>query len=475
MPQQPSTKALARLTQSSASDLPSAAMESLLPLLPGLAADFKLSGFSLKDGAGLVEALQIDPLMALEQVALRGTAQQRSAMCKHLTDEAMLAGPELGALVRESADPRSAYKIFVLGYLVNSVEELAAFFGAEAKGGSAVLADCLFERFGGFTILEWTVFFDRCRSGYYKTEFENIAVRGINAQFLQDWAVKFLNEGDAGAKRMKARMDASISGFATKRAEIAEMTDEARAAIAARFEAKRIQDARLSRLESEAAKRRADHEHWLTELQIFEHWERQVEEMATDNEGRSVLVKKWVVCEKTHSQAKRKQMNQVRRDRKEAAYIRLVDFFECFVTLDADSAVVLAKAWGNFWKDKWHFANAENPDAYPDGWKAYAQVEARRIWRVRHRLDAKSLLRWLLAGKYPDAPEKQIQREAQQSIFEWGQHWPDVLEKALSVEDAVPMTKNEWLVQQVVLWARQNDCEHPLAEYLIPHTIAPTK
>ena len=467
MPQQPSTKALATLTQSSASDLPSAAMQSLLSTLPALAADFKLSGFSLKDGTGLVEALQIDPLMALEQVALRGTAQQRSAMCKHLTDEAMLAGPELGALVRESADPRSAYKIFVLGYLVNSVEELAAFFGTEAKGGSAVLADCLFERFGGFTILEWTVFFDRCRSGYYKTEFENIAVRGINAQFLQDWAVKFLNEGDAGAKRIKSKMDYSMSGGS--------MTDEARATIAARFEAKRIQDARLSRLESEAAKRRADHEHWLTELQIFEHWERQIEEMATDDEGRSVLVKKWVVCEKTHSEAKRKQMNQVRRDRKEAAYIRLVDFFECFVTLDADAAVVLAKAWGDFWKDKWHFANAENPDAYPDGWKAYAQVEARRIWRVRHRLDATSLLRWLLAGKYPDAPEKQIQREAQQSIFEWGQHWPDVLEKALSVEYAVPMTKNEWLVQQVVIWARQNDCEHPLAEYLIPHTIAPTK
>jgi len=442
-------------------------MQSLLPILPALAADFKLSGFCLEDGTGLVEALQSDALIALQQVALRGTVQQRSALVKHITDESMLAGSELGALVRESQDPRSAYKIFVLGYLANSVEELAAFFGTEAKGGSAVLADCLFERFGGFTILEWTVFFDRCRSGYYKTEFENIAVRGINAQFLQDWAVKFLNEGDAGAKRMKARMDDSMSGGS--------MTDEARATIAARFEAKRIQDARLSRLESEAAKRRADHEHWLTELQIFEHWERPVEKMATDEEGRSVLVKKWVVCEKTHSEAKRKQMNQVRRDRKEAAYIRLVDFFECFVTLDADAAVVLAKAWGDFWKDKWHFANAENPDAYLDGWKSYAQVDARRIWRVRHRLDATSLLRWLLAGKYPDAPEKQIQREAQQSIFEWGQHWPDVLEKALSVEYAVPMTKNEWLVQQVVLWARQNDCEHPLAEYLTPHTIAPTK
>ena len=432
-------------------------------MLPGLAADFKLSGFCLENGTGLVEALQSDPLMALQQVALRGTAQQRSALVKHITDESMLAGSELGALVRESADPRSAYKIFVLGYLANSVDELAAFFGTEAKGGSALLADCLFERFGGFTILEWTVFFDRCRSGYYKTEYQNIAVRGINAEFLQDWAVKFSEEGDAGAKRIKARMDDSLSGGV--------MTDDARAAISARFDAKRIQDARISRLESEAAKRRADHEHWLTELQIFEHWERQVEELTSDDEGRMVRVKKWVVCEKSHSEAKRKQMNQVRRDRKEAAYIRLVDFFECFVTFDADAAVEMAKAWGNFWKDKWHFANAENPDAHPDGWKAYAQVEARRIWRVRHRLDATSMLRWIFAEKYPDAPQKQVQKESQQCIFDWGQHWPDVLEKALKVEGAVPMTKNEWLVQQVILWAKQNDCEHPLGEYLTPHTI----
>ena len=334
-------------------------MQSLLPLLPGLAADFKLSGFCLEDGTGLVKALQSDPLMALQQVALRGTAQQRSALVKHITDESMLAGSELGALVRESADPRSAYKIFVLGYLANSVEELAAFFGTEVKGGSALLADCLFERFGGFTILEWTVFFDRCRSGYYKTEYQNIAVRGINAEFLQDWAVKFSEEGDAGAKRIKARMDDSLSGGA--------MTEDARAEISARFEAKRVQDARIGRLESEAAKRREDHEYWLTEVHIFEHWERQLDELATDAEGRAIRVKKWVVCEKSHSEAKRKQMNQVRRDRKEAAYIRLVDFFECFVTLDPDAAVVLAKAWGDFWKDKWHFANAENADSYPDG------------------------------------------------------------------------------------------------------------
>ena len=467
MHQPPSTGALATLTQPSASDLPSAAMQSLLPLLPGLAADFKLSGFCLEDGTGLVKALQSDPLMALQQVALRGTAQQRSALVKHITDESMLAGSELGALVRESADPRSAYKIFVLGYLANSVEELAAFFGTEVKGGSALLADCLFERFGGFTILEWTVFFDRCRSGYYKTEYQNIAVRGINAEFLQDWAVKFSEEGDAGAKRIKARMDDSLSGGA--------MTEGARAAILARFEAKRIQDARLSRLESEAAQRRADHEHRLTELQIFEHWERQVEELAIDDEGRTVRVKKWVVCERSHSEAKRKQMNQVRRDRKEAAYIRLVDFFECFVTLDAAAAVVLAKSWGNFWKNKWHFANAENPDAYLDGWKAYAQVEARRIWHVRHRLDATSLLRWLFAEKYPDAPQQQLQKKAQQCIWDWGQHWPDVLEKALEFPATVPMTKSEWLVQQGVRWAKQNNCEHPLGEYLTPHTIAPTK
>lgn len=443
-------------------------MQSLLPILPALSADFKLSGFCLENGTGLVEALQSDPLLALQQVALRGTAQQRAAMCKHITDESMLAGSELGALVRGSADPRSAYKIFVLGYLANGVDELAAFFGTEAKGGSALLADCLFERFGGFTILEWTVFFDRCRSGYYKTDYQNIAVRGINAEFLQDWAVKFSEEGDAGAKRIKARMDDSLSGGV--------MTDDARAAISARFDAKRIRDARLSRLESEAAQRRADHEYWLTELQIFEHWERQVEELATDGEERTVRVKKWVICEKSHSEAKRKQVIQVRCDRKEAAYIRLVDFFECFVTLDdADAAVVLAKAWGDFWKDKWNFANAENPDAYPDGWKAYAQVEARRIWRVRHRLDATSLLRWILAEKYPDAPQKPLQKEVQQFIFDLGQHWPDVLEKALEFPATVPITKSEWLVKQVILWAKENDCAHPLGEYLTPHTIAPTK
>lgn len=449
-------------------------MQSLLPILPVLASDFKLSGYTLKDESGkdtgitLEAALQSDPLVALQQIAIRGTAQQRSAMCKYLTDEAMLAGTELGSLVRESADPRSAYKIFVLGYLANSVEELAAFFGTEAKGGSALLADCLFERFGGFTILEWTVFFDRCRSSHYKTEYQNIAVRGINAEFLQDWAVKFSEEGDAGAKRIKARMDDSLSGGA--------MTDDARAAISARFEAKRIQDARISRLESEAAARRADYEHWLTELHIFEHWEREVEELATDNEGRTVRVKKWVICEKSHSEAKRKQMNQVRRDRKEAAYIRLVDFFECFVTFDADAAVVLAKAWGDFWKEKWYFANAGNPDAYLDGWKAYAQIESRRIWRVRHRLDATSLLRWAFAEKHPDAPQKQVQKEAQQCIWEWGQCWPDVLEKALEFPATVPMTKSEWLAQQVILWAKKNGLDHPLSEYLLPpHTTAPTK
>lgn len=466
-PKQPSIKALGKLTPISASNLPSAAMQSLLQILPALASDFKLSGFCLENGTGLVEALQSDPLMALQQVALRGTAQQRSALVKHITDESMLAGYELGALVRESEDPRIAYKIFVLGYLANSVDELAAFFGTEVKGGSSLLADCLFERFGGFTILEWTVFFDRCRSGYYKSEYQNIAVRGINAEFLQDWAVKFSEEGEAGAKRLKAKMDDCFSGGV--------MTDDARADISARFEAKRIQDARLSRLESEAAKRRADYENWLTELHIFEHWERQVEEMATNDDGRTVRVKKWVVCEKSHSEAKRKQINQVRRDREEAAYIRLVDFFECFVTLEVDSAVVLAKSWGDFWKDKWHFANAENPHAYPDGWKAYAQVEARRIWRVRHRLDATSLLRLLFAEKYSDVPQNQVHKKAQQCIWDWGQHWPDVLEKALEFPATVPMTKSEWLVQQVVCWAKQNNCEHPLGEYLTPHTIAPTK
>jgi hypothetical protein len=420
------------LTRISASEYHLAPLAHVQNILPAIQQDFKLASFTFTED---------DVVMQMQEVALKGTSIQRTALAKHLILEACLAGEELSAIVR-GPDARKRYAIFVAsgnpsapGFIANYVAELAAFYGTEPKGNLFDLADHLFENFGGFTILEWVKFFENCKRGLYKTEYQHIASRGINADFLHDWAVAFQTEGQSAVDNLRRQSaeHAEQSGIGQLDSGLPGQT------IAERMAELEEERTRLNILESKAQKIRDQFEQDMTEVVPYTYWEKK--------EGIE-----WVMCEAADPDRQRSYTHPVRVDRQIAHYTRFVRFLEWFVTFDSSEADALAKRWVERWK----------ADVLESGsgiaWEDYARIQSKKLRLLAYKLSPRVVLQNCtaqmpdMANKHP----KEVADRIDSTLFAWSKAWPDVLENLLKRE-LMPPTKDEWLLHQAFLFADRMD------------------
>ncbi len=71
---------------------------------------------------------------------------------------------------------------------------LAESFGVQFQGDTEDLAEDLVEDFGGYSVLDFMIFFSRCKKSKYKNENQHINVRGINREFVYDWITQYDKE-----------------------------------------------------------------------------------------------------------------------------------------------------------------------------------------------------------------------------------------------------------------------------------------
>ena len=215
--------------------------------------------------------------------------------------------------------------------------------------------------------------------------------------------------------------------------------------------------ARLMRLESEAARLRAEREESLTELVKMAHWEKQIDVEGMDESGNPVTLRKWVMCDEAEQGAEVMRENWVRQDTGIAAYLRLVEFLGLFVTFDSAEAEHVAREWGEVWKQEW----ADRHPLLKSRWKEYARAQAKSLrLSLPRSLTPASILEHAAKQRYPSTEPRILSGKIRATLRKWENEWPDVLEGYME-RGIVPPTKSSWLLHRALLWSKENTGSWP--------------
>lgn len=112
---------------------------------------------------------------------VRGSVVQCAALLDHLDATCDLAMPEISTLNRDVAQEA----------IISGITQCCDFLGVNFAGDLPVFSVMAFDMYKGLSILEWMRFFDGVRKGRWKSDYQNVSVRGLNPEFLLDWLEKF--------------------------------------------------------------------------------------------------------------------------------------------------------------------------------------------------------------------------------------------------------------------------------------------
>jgi hypothetical protein len=131
----------------------------------------------------------------INMICTGGNTKQRNALARKLTIKDGLALESTEALINKAKDKVVTMQIYDK-CIADNIVLLAETFGCEFKGDLLDVADVLRNAYKYFSLLDWNLFFNYCKDGRYKTEYQNISVRGINLEFLNEWVKQYDGERD---------------------------------------------------------------------------------------------------------------------------------------------------------------------------------------------------------------------------------------------------------------------------------------
>lgn len=161
-------------------------VESSLPYvdesLRGIMRDPVLSNFPF-DQASFAEIVY--------RVIRSGTVLERAALARQLTPKSASFFPNVGTQVGKSFEliQTAIEDIFKPMFKI-----LADHYGVPFNGDQNSVAYSLITEYGGLSFADFLIFFERVKSGRYRTEFQHIATRGINSDFLFTWLDQYVEE-----------------------------------------------------------------------------------------------------------------------------------------------------------------------------------------------------------------------------------------------------------------------------------------
>ena len=111
----------------------------------------------------------------------RGSIVQVSAILDHLDATCDISMPEISKLDRVLAQEA----------IHSGINQCCTFLGVNFAGDLPVFCVTAYDMYKGLSILEWMRFFDGVRKGKWKSDYQNVSVRGLNPEFILDWLEKF--------------------------------------------------------------------------------------------------------------------------------------------------------------------------------------------------------------------------------------------------------------------------------------------
>jgi len=131
--------------------------------------------------------LQFDTAESIvETIFFTGSIVQKSAILATLDASCDLSMPELKNFQRSVAQ----------NALRDSILQCCEFFGKGFEGNLEQYVVTIYDNYGGFSIMEWMRFFDAVTKSKFKEDYQHISVRGLNAEFINDWLEKFGEKRD---------------------------------------------------------------------------------------------------------------------------------------------------------------------------------------------------------------------------------------------------------------------------------------
>lgn len=413
-------------------------LASLYDQLPMIIDDFRLSGLPFN----------IEPIEQIVLgVMLKGTSSQKTALLKYVPMDCTFYFPDVKKMFSGNIEKWELGKDFITA----QIEKLAGFLGCSTPGDVRDVSEKILEAFGGLTPVDFIRFFEYCREGKFRKEYQHISVRGVNAEFLFDWLNDYCEERDTVWLSM-------VRHVQSKAAERAGLVD----GVAMPNEIKQAA-AKLASLEHEGHMRRVNFEKELTETVMREIWFKfvEVEHEFEDDRG-NVRKKKAtakIVCDPDDSARKEMDVYPYQRDKPGASYKRLLIFVQNFVTLGDDPKPVIDRLI-NIWR-KTH-ANLSTTDLT---WEEYARAESTRFvregYRILKNVGGPELIRSALSKKN-DRPGFEFLEVSRAVMDEVKKHWPNYLEACLEHADGLPLSRDEYEIHQCLSWIRLQGMELPI-------------
>ena len=377
----------------------------------------------------------------LSVVAFAGSPVQRAAMVQYLTPASALFFPGIYRLAM--ANNKSLKT--AMDFLKMNMTSLAGHFGVQFSGDPDSVAYTIIRDFGGLSVADFMIFFERCKSGRYRQEYQHVASRGINYDFLKTWLDQYSEEREAARMEIHSQYSQpkNVDSEGSVSPEKIREEMEARRAAAALVRENRRQ------LQMKGEQIRADWEKEIYITQNIRQWFKLVEveqlEM-TDYGERMVKRRQEVLCDEKDTDAFRYEDYPIRAHRPGGVERLMKRELHEFVTFgDSELTKELFERLQNEIAAK--YTGESNLEAYQ-----VAELKAllNAVSQFRRQMNAGKLLNIHIQQLHPDATEDQIRKTVFKTMTDFeGIYFDEYLPNCIG-ENYPPLKLNEWIWQGVL-------------------------
>lgn len=125
-------------------------------------------------------------------VCLKGSPVQRAALARRLRPEAGYHFPGMSVTAQTPQGLKTSIEL-----VSQLLGNLASHLGVQLSGDVQSVSYTIIQDFGGLSFADFLIFIERCKSGDFRQDFQHVASRGVNYEFLRTWLDAYCEEREA--------------------------------------------------------------------------------------------------------------------------------------------------------------------------------------------------------------------------------------------------------------------------------------
>lgn len=385
----------------------------------------------------------LDAVSMIRTLCTSGSVTEKMRMTRYLTPKQALALP--GIIIESGGSGDSSAYVTITAFLNAHIQDLAQFLGADVMAPVQQLSEAIVEAYAQFSLLDFVLFFNYAKQGLYQNQYQHVAGRGLNAQFLMQWLDLYAEDRQLEIEnlRKEAKNFTLSRGVATDMSEIAAKIEAAAA------KRKQVQD-RIKDMRGQWwQEAKTD---WKLQLHLFCAWA-----FASNPRTAWIEIKSFVES---------RIQNLARFDRVSIVSVTTPDgsqnevetkFSAESYKLSVLAPVIAAMTSKSLALGSGGLIRQVLVELIRD--KAFQTPE--QLW---HELWPALTMPATYSGhdisKIADVIASQIQTQIERS-------WPRYRDDMLETEDALPVIESEFHIMQAVLWMQHVGIENPLQHDLV--------